>query len=59
MFNVLYTDGIWLLFGFFYENKQENIKVETRKLEWRIIRKTDNQLNFRSVFTVLERVIER
>lgn len=59
MFNVLYTDGIWLLFGFFYENKQENIKVENRKLEWSIIRKTDNQLNFRSVFTVLERVIER
>lgn len=59
MFNVLYTDGIWLLFGFFYENKQENIKVENRKLEWSIIRKTDNQLNFRSVFTVLERVIEK
>lgn len=59
MFNVLYTDGIWLLFGFFYENKQENIKVENRKLEWSVIRKTDNQLNFRSVFTVLERVIEK
>lgn len=59
MLNVLYTDSIWL-HVVFYENKEENIKIENRKLQWRIIRKKPiKSAEFLSVFTVLERVTER
>lgn len=58
MFNALYTGSSWL-HVVFCEMKEQSINIENRKIRQRSIRITQNQLNFRSVFLVLERLIGR
>lgn len=57
MLNSLYTDSSWL-HVVFYEIKQQNIIIENRKIQQRFISITQDQLNFSSVFLVLETLIE-
>lgn len=45
--------------GFLLFSMKSNNKVENRKIQQRSIRITQNHLNFRSIFPVLERLIGR